>query len=278
MKHVRDELPDVQLRRPEVSSALAAVVDKATTKDVERRYADSRELIDDLEDVLAIETARSGQATGEATAVLRTLPSTARRRLPLRTRHGWRWLAGLLLIAALIGAGVVYALAQRTERGAQGTRNVQAPPKTVALSLAQGNAKDYDPAGGDGEHPTQASAVVDGVESTTWSTETYQGGSLNNKPGVGIYVIASPSVAARVIDVNTPTPGWSGGVYVSKGTNGPPKSIGGWTELAKIASAKARSRIDLDTAGNRYRYYLVWISKLPAGKDQVKLAEIRLYR
>src|SRR3712207_745650 len=60
MKHVREELPDLQLRRPEVSSALAAVLDRATAKDVRRRYADDRELIADLEDVLAIETARAG--------------------------------------------------------------------------------------------------------------------------------------------------------------------------------------------------------------------------
>jgi serine/threonine-protein kinase len=275
---VRDELPDVQLRRPEVSSALAAVVDRATTKDVERRYADSRELIDDLEDVLAIETARSGQATGEATAVIRTLPSNARRRLPLRVRHGWRWLAGILVLGALVAAVALYSLADRTERGAQGTRNVQAAPGTKALSLAQANARDYDPVGGDGEHPDEAKFVVDGENSTTWSTEAYQGATLNGKPGVGIYVIASPAVAARVIDVNTPTPGWEGGIYTSRGVNGVPKDIKSWTELAKITRAKARNRIDLDTAGNPYRYYLVWITKLPPAVDRVKLSEIRLYR
>ncbi len=47
MHHVRDELPDVQSRRPEVSSALAAIVDRATEKDLElplpeRRRADRR--------------------------------------------------------------------------------------------------------------------------------------------------------------------------------------------------------------------------------------------
>jgi serine/threonine protein kinase len=73
MKHVREELPDVQMRRPEVSSALAAVVDSATAKDLHRRYRTDTELIADLEDVLGIEAARSGQATGEATAVIRTL-------------------------------------------------------------------------------------------------------------------------------------------------------------------------------------------------------------
>ena len=52
MKHVREELPDVQMRRPEVSSALAAIVDRATAKDLDRRYATDAELIEDLEDVL----------------------------------------------------------------------------------------------------------------------------------------------------------------------------------------------------------------------------------
>src|SRR5690242_12516758 len=84
MKHVREQLPDVQQRRPEVSAALASVVDSATAKHVESRYADDAELIADLEEVLAIEASRSGQTTGEATSVLRTLPGTARRRLPWR--------------------------------------------------------------------------------------------------------------------------------------------------------------------------------------------------
>jgi len=91
-------------------------------------------------------------------------------------------------------------------------------------------------------------------------------------------VIASPSVSARVMDVNTPTPGWTGGIYTAKGTNGVPKDIKSWTELAKLSKAKSRNRVQLDTAGNRYRYYLVWITKLPPGADRVKISEIRLYR
>src|SRR5690349_9123738 len=71
MKHVREELPDIQQRRPQVSSALAAVIDRATAKELPKRYIDDAEFISDLEEVLAIETARTGQATGEATAILR---------------------------------------------------------------------------------------------------------------------------------------------------------------------------------------------------------------
>ena len=63
------------------------VIDTATAKRPEDRYADDSELIADLEDVLAIETARAGSATGEVTAVLRTLPSDAQQRVPYRLRH-----------------------------------------------------------------------------------------------------------------------------------------------------------------------------------------------
>ena len=41
MKHVREELPDVQERRPELSAATAAVVDRAVAKDLAERYPDA---------------------------------------------------------------------------------------------------------------------------------------------------------------------------------------------------------------------------------------------
>src|SRR5438874_8124505 len=68
MKHVREDLPDVSKRRPDISAALAAVIDRATAKRLGDRYADDAELIADLEDALAIETARAGSATGEVTS------------------------------------------------------------------------------------------------------------------------------------------------------------------------------------------------------------------
>src|ERR687885_1457490 len=69
MKHVREDLPDLQRRRPQVSATLAAVLDRMTDHDLVRRYRDVPTLVADLEEALAIETARSGTATGEATAV-----------------------------------------------------------------------------------------------------------------------------------------------------------------------------------------------------------------
>src|SRR5579859_3411835 len=52
MKHVREELPDVQRKRPDASAALALVIDTATAKHQDDRYADDAEMIADLEDAL----------------------------------------------------------------------------------------------------------------------------------------------------------------------------------------------------------------------------------
>ena len=87
MKHVREPLPDVQRGAPGGLGGAGRGDRPATAKRHEDRYADDAELIADLEDVLAIETARAGSATGEVTSVLRTLPAPSQRRVPFRLRH-----------------------------------------------------------------------------------------------------------------------------------------------------------------------------------------------
>ncbi len=41
MRIVRETVPDVQARRPQISAATAAVVDRALAKDLEQRYPDA---------------------------------------------------------------------------------------------------------------------------------------------------------------------------------------------------------------------------------------------
>src|SRR3984957_19692970 len=117
MKHVREEVPDIQLLRPEVSAATAAVVERAVSKDLDRRYHDAAEMLKDLEEILAVEAARTGQATGEVTTVLRTLPGGVRRRLPWRMRHPARWGVSLALLVAIVAVVLVLA-AGEAHRGA----------------------------------------------------------------------------------------------------------------------------------------------------------------
>jgi serine/threonine protein kinase len=207
MKHVREELPDIQARRPGVSAALAA---------------------------------------------------------------------GLLLAAA-VAAGLIVALGRQTHSGT-GTSGVgRPPPGLAAVSLRQDAAVDYDPygTGGAGEHPDQRALAVDRDPSTFWSTERYSGG-LGAKPGVGIYVDASPGVAARALEIRTPDAGWTAGVYAARSR--PPKDIGGWKLVApQVRVTSRRQRFALDTATQPFRHYLVWITKLPAS-GQVRISEIYLFR
>src|SRR4051812_44258891 len=106
MKHVNEPMPDVQAKRPEVSASVAAVVDRATTKDPRDRYGTVAEMVRDLEQTLEVEAARRGGTSGEATSVLDSVPK-AQRRLG-RRRPPWLGIAMGLIGLALIAAALVF--------------------------------------------------------------------------------------------------------------------------------------------------------------------------
>ncbi len=286
MKHVREEVPDVQARRPEISAATASVIDRALAKDLSRRYPDASAMVADLENVLAIEASRTGQTTGEVTTVLRTLRGRARRRLPWRMRHPVRWLALLALIGAIVA--VVLLLAAN---GAQ--RGTGAPPGSaskglVPVSLAESAANDYNPFGTGPENRDQIGNVVDSDPSTTWTTETYYEGNLR-KPGgtgLGIYLDAAPGVAARAIEIQTPTPGFAAQFYVADHIDlslpygsSKPLSARGWVgPIGSSPAVRDGRKIALHPPAGAHRYYLIWLTTLPPGRQSATIADITLFR
>ena len=177
MRHVREQLPDVQLLRPDVSAATASVVDRATAKDLDVRYADAESMAADLEEVLAIEAARAGQATGEATSVLRTLPGSARRRLPWRMRHPARWLASLALLGAIVAIALI-AAARHAHSGTGVASGVHGSAGLQPVALGQTAAHDYNPFGTEPENRDRVQNVIDSDPNTVWSTEHYYEGTL----------------------------------------------------------------------------------------------------
>ena len=113
---------------------------------------------------------QAGQATGEATTVIRTLRGSARRRLPLRMRNRGQIIAWLVVVALLV-AGVLYLAARNTHRGTSAPANVHAPALTKQVHVCQTCAHDYDPLGNNHqEHPNQVNLVVDG-DPNTYSTD-----------------------------------------------------------------------------------------------------------
>src|SRR3954469_4843792 len=158
MKHVQEPLPDVQRRRPEVSATLARVVERATAKETERRYATVDEMVHDLEEVLAIEAARAGETSGEATAVLQSLPGDTAEFAPRRLRRP-RPLLMTAAIAIGLTAGLIAFFATRTEKGPG-----SAPPPAGGLPdlrLSSDAAHDYDPEGDGEESPDAVRNAID---------------------------------------------------------------------------------------------------------------------
>jgi serine/threonine-protein kinase len=258
-----------------VSAALASVVDTATAKRVEDRYADDAELIADLEDVLAIETARAGSATGEVTAVLRTLPSRAQRRVPFRVRHRVFAVLALLIAVLLIGGGVAW-LVTRTHHGT-GTPVAKPPQRGLQpVSLCQSCAQGFNPLGNPIDEAPNAGLAIDNQPNTAWDTQHYYDQKLN-KPGTGIYLNASPGVAARELRILNATPGFTAVIYARNSTpplKAPPGN--GWTQVSSPTVIQKSTTVPLNTQTQTYQYYLVWITDL-GGHQQLSINELTLY-
>jgi serine/threonine-protein kinase len=250
------------------------VVEHATAKETQNRYATVDGMVHDLEEVLAIEAARTGQATGEATTVLKTLSADTADFAPVRLRRPKRALALSLLLLAALGATGVF-LAARTEKGTGGPVVRNKPAELSDVRLAGNAASDYDPEGDNRESPDAAGSVLDGNRGTHWSTETYQGGfEGSNKSGVGLYVDAGKLIPGRGLTLTTSTPGFKAAVY---GSETVPANLRGWTRLSPVAEVEEDHTFRLRPDGHRYRYYLLWISELPDdGKARVQ--ELALLR
>ncbi len=276
MKHVREPMPDVRRARREVSAVTASIVDRATCKETRNRYHTIAEMLTDLEHALAVEAARAGQASGEATTVLRALPASTP--VPWRLRFPRRAMVLSLLVAA-ITAVVLILVAAGTHR----TPPKAAPPAQAATgakplaTVALAGSKDYDPYGkpDQSEHPADAPKATDGNPATAWTTETYSGG-LNGKAGVGIYVDAGSPIAARQLEVTANPFDYEARVYGhAPGTL--PQKIDDWTPVSDTTTVGPRANIPLNTKGKRFQYYLLWITKLPPA-GQAGVAEMKLWR
>jgi serine/threonine-protein kinase len=285
--HVRAQLPDVQRLRPEVSATLAAVVEKATAKQCERRYADARALLGDLEAALAVETARSGEAGREAEAVLRTLPPSGRSTIPRLVRRRASLIASGAVVALLGVAVALFAFEGLRVHPAKARAPVRPRVRVVytPVALRGALAVSYNPFGtGTPDDPLAAAQAIAGT-GRFWATNRYDDDRLG-KPGVGLYVELAAPVAAARLSLRTPTPGFDlevwGAQRVSATAAVRDLSALGWRRLGSQADVGRTVLVSLGRAPSAFRYYLVWITRLEPGPSgqavAASIGDVRLWR
>ena len=272
MKHVNEPMPDVQAKRPEVSAAVASVVDRATTKDPRDRYNTVAEMVRDLEQTLEVEAARRGGTSGEATSVLDSVPR-ARRRLGSR-RRPWIGIVMGVVGIALIVAAVIFG-GERLDLGGGNTTG----GGSSEIRLSSGAASEFDPEGDQRETGTEGLAVDSNPTGTAWSSEHYDTPDFGGlKDGVGLAIDAGSSVTAKSMVIKSPTPGYDAQIYETSGTA--PSELSGWGQpVATITDGGETETARLP--GRAAQSFLIWITKAPTAKDdpgryQMEISDVRL--
>jgi eukaryotic-like serine/threonine-protein kinase len=276
MKHVNEPLPDVQAKRQGVSAALAAVVDRATTKDPRDRYPSVAHMVRDLEQTLEVEAARRGGTSGEATSVLDSVPSS-RRRLAGRRRVPGIGIAMAIVGIALIVAAVVFG-GKHLDIGGGGSSGGSG---TTEIRLPSGATSEFDPEADGRETGTQALAIDSNPTGTAWATEHYDTQDFGGlKDGVGLAIDAGTTVTAKAMDIRSPTSGWDASIYEADGS--PPDSLSGWGQpVANVTDGGGHETVSLP--GKPAQSFLIWITKPPQAKDdpgryQMEISDVRLLR
>ena len=270
MKHVNEPLPDVQVARPDVSAAVASVIDRATTKDPRDRYESVGQMVRDLEATLEIEAARGGGTTGEATTVL----DSVRKKRGGRRRISGAGVAMGIVGAALIAAALIFGGDRLGDLGAEeeaGRSEVRLSPDAAA---------EFDPEGDGRETGTESLAVDGNPTGSAWETEHYDSADFGGlKDGVGLIVgVGGEPVTATEMDIRAATGGWDAQIYAVAGE--PPEDLEAWgAPVGRVTDAGAREAIRLDAGPARS--FLVWITQAPEsseqrGRFQMQISDVRV--
>lgn len=262
MLHLQEPPPPLRSIRGGIPRNFEEVVLATLAKDPADRPATANELHGRLNQL----------GTDGATSVIRTTPPP--RRPEVAGHQGdvsWMVRVLLLVVGVVAMALAVTWLLSSDESPLQD--DAQDRQRSAGNTIEIEAATDFDPEGGDGEHPELTGAAWDGIETTSWKTETYNDGFEGvNKTGVGLVFDLGDVVDVSSIEIVTSTPGMSIEIHSSDADPAGDKEA---LELrTEGESLTATDNIEVDESG---RYWLIWINALPPGSGEAHISEVRFF-
>lgn len=255
MMHINERPPPVRSIKAGIPRPLEAVIMRALEKDPARRFQTAEEMAAGLDgagaDPSATVAVQKQSHQREVAA-----PEAAQR--PGDTRWILRVVAAIAITIAL--ALFVASLVNEDDEPAQDGRPAVEDgggDNADASDVEVASVTDFDPHGGDGEHPDEVDNTIDGDESTAWTTQTYSASlEVLGKPGVGLLFDLGDEVQVESVSL-VGSPGMDVELRVA---DEPGDDETAFEEVASRDGAPESYELSFDATSGRY--WLVWITKL----------------
>ena len=176
------------------------------------------------------------------------------------SRPGSRCSFGL----ALIGGALGLYLAVRADDSGGGGGGPSGPIQLVASNA-------YDPEGDGQENDGLVANATDGNVSTDWHTEHYRTAEFGNLKSGRRASSSTPAAPVRPssITIESSTPGYTADIKAGESSDGPFDTVSSPMEVG----SRTTFRLSVDPAR---RYYLIWITKLPADRRRAAVNEVTI--
>ncbi|MGH2755953.1 MAG: protein kinase domain-containing protein, partial [Actinomycetota bacterium] len=270
--HLRDDPPPLRSIRAGIPRSLDAAVMKALAKDPSDRFASAQEMHDALLEGVGGRTAVTPRVSGPApaerdeTVVIERQPflrSEGRHIAPVVML-----VVGAIVVAIAVAALIGTASDDPDDAGGAGTQTSSGDDAGGAIRPV--TASDFDPEGGDGEHPELVADAFDGNASTSWHTQDYSTAISTQKEGVGLTFDLGETRDVAAVEILFDRPGYS---VELRAANDQGASQDDYELVDSTTSADEETRFDIEHGA---RHWLVWITDLPGGEAGTGyIAEVR---